>query len=264
MARKHNGRLSGDTGASRPGTAPPAGLPSPAELDACTCQRGQCTRSEFADHQGPGVSPGCMACADLDPGQPCLSAEPAEACAKCHSAPRKPGRTSQGPWQYCERCLDMCHEALEFDHCCMICATPEEARALGCRLPQDEPAGHAPRQHLYGIGERCWCQDTHTPAAGDLRPCTARNTAALRCTLTRHADGDHRDRHGRTWPQEPPAGVPASRDELAGSLLNAARWADDVITGARQLVDEFDSGETIDLLMWAASARSVLAEVSRG
>jgi hypothetical protein len=48
-----------------------------------------------------------------------------ERCAKCHAEPRAPG----GP--YGAKCLDMCHEATEFDHVCMICATPEEAKALG-------------------------------------------------------------------------------------------------------------------------------------
>jgi hypothetical protein len=54
-------------------------------------------------------------------------------CAKCRAEPCKPGSP------FGQRCLDMCHEALEFDHCCMICATPEEARALGFRI--DEIAG---------------------------------------------------------------------------------------------------------------------------
>ena len=52
-------------------------------------------------------------------------------CAKCHAEPCKDGSP------FGERCLDMCHEALEFDHCCMICATPEEARALGFRVIPD-------------------------------------------------------------------------------------------------------------------------------
>jgi hypothetical protein len=50
---------------------------------------------------------------------------PEPSCAKCHAEPCKDGQ------QFGARCLDRCHEALEFDHCCMICATPEEARALG-------------------------------------------------------------------------------------------------------------------------------------
>jgi hypothetical protein len=41
---------------------------------ACACPPGQCTRGEFTDHQGDGVSPGCMVCADLDPDQPCYAA----------------------------------------------------------------------------------------------------------------------------------------------------------------------------------------------
>jgi hypothetical protein len=56
-----------------------------------------------------------------------------ELCAKCARASRKPG------WSYCTGCLDMCHEASEFDHCCMICAAPEEAAALGYRQP---PSGY--------------------------------------------------------------------------------------------------------------------------
>jgi hypothetical protein len=39
---------------------------------------------------------------------------------------------------FCPDCLDMCHEALEFDHCCMICASPEEARALGWPVVDEE------------------------------------------------------------------------------------------------------------------------------
>lgn len=57
------------------------------------------------------------------------------ACAKCHAEPVMDGQRFGG------RCLDMCHEALEFDHCCMICATPEEAKALGfpvVSLPEPE------------------------------------------------------------------------------------------------------------------------------
>jgi hypothetical protein len=52
-------------------------------------------------------------------------------CIKCKTnrvpLPHAPGMSAY----FCPACLDMCHEALEFDHCCMICATPEEARALG-------------------------------------------------------------------------------------------------------------------------------------
>lgn len=55
----------------------------------------------------------------------CEERQAAKACAKCHAEPVKDGSP------FGERCLDMCHEATEFDHCCMICATPEEARALG-------------------------------------------------------------------------------------------------------------------------------------
>ena len=39
---------------------------------ACVCAPGQCSRSEFRDHQG--ASPGCMVCADLDPDEPCYAA----------------------------------------------------------------------------------------------------------------------------------------------------------------------------------------------
>ena len=42
---------------------------------ACTCEPGWCSRGEFRDHQGD--SSGCMACADLDPDQPCLADRPA-------------------------------------------------------------------------------------------------------------------------------------------------------------------------------------------
>jgi hypothetical protein len=52
-------------------------------------------------------------------------------CIKCKTnrvpLPHAPGMSAY----FCPACLDMCHEALEFDHCCMICASPEEARALG-------------------------------------------------------------------------------------------------------------------------------------
>jgi len=57
---------------------------------------------------------------------------PAPQCAKCHAEPRAPG----GP--YGAKCLDMCLEALEFDHCCMICATPEERKALGYPAPPQD------------------------------------------------------------------------------------------------------------------------------
>jgi hypothetical protein len=42
------------------------------ETAGCECTPSRCTRSEFRDHQGD--SPGCMACADLDPDQPCYAA----------------------------------------------------------------------------------------------------------------------------------------------------------------------------------------------
>jgi hypothetical protein len=52
-------------------------------------------------------------------------------CIKCKTnrvpLPHAPGMSAY----FCPACLDMCHEALEFDHCCMICATPEEARRAG-------------------------------------------------------------------------------------------------------------------------------------
>jgi hypothetical protein len=42
------------------------------ETAGCKCTPARCTRGEFRDHQG--ASPGCMACADLDPDQPCYAA----------------------------------------------------------------------------------------------------------------------------------------------------------------------------------------------
>jgi hypothetical protein len=39
---------------------------------ACVCPPGLCTRDEFRDHAGE--SEGCMACADVDPDQPCYTA----------------------------------------------------------------------------------------------------------------------------------------------------------------------------------------------
>ncbi|MGH3409530.1 MAG: hypothetical protein ACRDRJ_44605 [Streptosporangiaceae bacterium] len=39
----------------------------------CSCWPGHCSRGLFADHQGEGVPDGCMACADLDPDQPCIA-----------------------------------------------------------------------------------------------------------------------------------------------------------------------------------------------
>ena len=44
--------------------------PAP-EAASCTCTPGMCSRGDFRDHQGE--SPGCMSCADLDPGQPCYA-----------------------------------------------------------------------------------------------------------------------------------------------------------------------------------------------
>jgi len=70
--------------------------------------------------------------------------EAAPQCAKCHAEPRAPG----GP--YGAKCLDMCHEALEFDHVCMICATPEERKALGCPAPP--PDGDAPLEGCVRCG----------------------------------------------------------------------------------------------------------------
>jgi hypothetical protein len=43
-----------------------------AAVVSCVCAPGRCSRGEFRDHQGD--SPGCMACADLDPEQPCYAA----------------------------------------------------------------------------------------------------------------------------------------------------------------------------------------------
>jgi hypothetical protein len=54
-------------------------------------------------------------------------------CAKCHRHP--PVTAGYGAGVFCVGCIDMCYEALEFDHVCIICAPPEEARALGIRLP---------------------------------------------------------------------------------------------------------------------------------
>jgi hypothetical protein len=60
-------------------------------------------------------------------------------CIKCKTnrvpLPHAPGMSAY----FCPACLDMCHEALEFDHCCMICASPEEARALGWPVVDGEP-----------------------------------------------------------------------------------------------------------------------------
>jgi hypothetical protein len=82
--------------------------------------------TEALKRQGPIYmlpGPGLIA------GDPVVRAGPL--CIKCRTnrvpLPHAPGMSAY----FCPDCLDMCHEALEFDHCCMICASPEEARALG-------------------------------------------------------------------------------------------------------------------------------------
>jgi hypothetical protein len=52
---------------------------------ACVCPPGPCSRGEFRDHAGE--SEGCMACADLDPEQPCYAA-----VARRLRAPEEAGR----------------------------------------------------------------------------------------------------------------------------------------------------------------------------
>ena len=70
-------------------------------------------------------------------------------CGKCKTAPAaKPGETRPDGQPsmnalFCARCLDMCHEALEFDHCCIICATPQERAALGLGQAAGPAAGAA-------------------------------------------------------------------------------------------------------------------------
>lgn len=59
-------------------------------------------------------------CAECAPKPPCLKCRERTARGEGHYAP-----------PFCGRCVDMCHEALEFDHCCVICAAPDEARYYG-------------------------------------------------------------------------------------------------------------------------------------
>jgi hypothetical protein len=49
-------------------------------------------------------------------------------CRKCKTRPVTLGAYAP---DFCDDCIGMCHEALEFDHLCMICASPEEAREHG-------------------------------------------------------------------------------------------------------------------------------------
>lgn len=58
-------------------------------------------------------------------------------CGRCKAAPvHKPGavRADGRPRDtalYCWACIDRCHEATDFAHICVICASPEEARMHG-------------------------------------------------------------------------------------------------------------------------------------
>ena len=60
----------------------------------------------------------------------------APACGRCGNPVAKPGETRRDGQpsdraQYCDACIDRCHEATDFAHICQICATPAEtARGL--------------------------------------------------------------------------------------------------------------------------------------
>jgi len=62
-------------------------------------------------------------------------------CGRCGTAPAgRPGETRPDGQPsdralYCDACLDRCHEATDFAHICIICATPEERAALGLGAP---------------------------------------------------------------------------------------------------------------------------------
>lgn len=66
------------------------------------------------------------------PRRPELEYEQLPTCIKCKARP-----VTSGGYDFCDDCIDICHEALEFDHLCMVCATPEESRAHGWEVIPD-------------------------------------------------------------------------------------------------------------------------------
>lgn len=61
----------------------------------------------------------------------------AKMCGRCKtnpaatpSATRADGKPTDRA-QFCDPCIDRCHEATDFAHVCQICATPEEGRRYG-------------------------------------------------------------------------------------------------------------------------------------
>jgi hypothetical protein len=62
--------------------------------------------------------------------------EPVAACGRCGQPVAQPGMTRRDGQpvaraQWCDACLDRCHEATDFGHICQVCASPDEARRRG-------------------------------------------------------------------------------------------------------------------------------------
>jgi hypothetical protein len=104
-------------------------------------------RCQQCGQPAPGGSDWCGACenanadealavlrqaADDADGRNPEAATAVPLCCRCHGAPvRCPGAyLARGcpadSALYCDACIDRCHEATDFAHVCVICATPEE------------------------------------------------------------------------------------------------------------------------------------------
>jgi len=101
-------------------------------------------RERLAEHPAAGYKTWDEAIAELRAAE-AAKAEHAAAtmpgCGKCETAPAaRPGETRPDGQPsmnalFCARCLDRCHEATDFAHVCIICASPEERAALGLGGP---------------------------------------------------------------------------------------------------------------------------------
>lgn len=92
---------------------------------------GRALLAEHARHTCGPTRTGVAAC----PG--CRAGRPVPLCGRCKRHPvaapdatRADGKPSDRA-RYCDPCIDRCHEATDFAHICVICASPDEiARGL--------------------------------------------------------------------------------------------------------------------------------------